>query len=101
MQIANDMFLSEISERLKKAIDKKAPQHGAISELARQTGINRATLSAAYTGRNPPNAEILAVFCNLWPEYALWLMTGKVAPEAGQTSPDLEQLQELQKAVGN
>jgi hypothetical protein len=100
MTVSNDMFLSDISIRLKKAIDWRRPGHGAISALAKETGLNRATLSAAYTGRNHPNAEILSVVCNLWPEYTLWLMTGQVSPEAGQTSPELEQLEELQKSVG-
>lgn len=93
------MYLSDISSRLKKAIDWRRPGHGAISALAKETGINRATLSAAYTGRNAPNAEILSTLCNLWPEYALWIMTGKTIPEAGQTSPDLEQLEELKRTV--
>jgi len=29
----------------------------------------------------------------IYPQYALWLLTGSVAPEAGQTSPELDEVQ--------
>jgi hypothetical protein len=100
MEISNEKLLRDIGNRLKKAIDWKHPNHGAISTIANETGINRATLSAIYTGRNLPNNETIAVITNRWKEYALWIMTGKTIPEAGQTSPELEQLEELRKRVG-
>ncbi|KIV74919.1 hypothetical protein SZ55_0276 [Pseudomonas sp. FeS53a] len=28
---------------------------------------------------------------NITPEYALWLVSGKIAPECGQTSPEYDQ----------
>jgi hypothetical protein len=34
-------------------------------------------------------AEALA---QLYPQYALWLITGKISPEIGQTSPELDEI---------
>ena len=101
MYVANEKKLLEIANRLKLAIDWKNPAHGAISLIANDTGINRATLSAMYTGRNLPNAETIAALCNYWPQYEYWIISGKTIPEAGQTSPDLEQLEELKKRINN
>lgn len=36
------------------------------------------------------DAEIEAVIA-LFPQYALWLVTGEVAPESGQTSPEYDE----------
>jgi transcriptional regulator with XRE-family HTH domain len=100
MDVASEKKLLEIAKRLRKAIDGKKPTYGAISAIANETGINRATLSAMYTGRNLPNAEIIATLCDYWPQYGYWIISGKTIPEAGQTSPDLEQLEELKRRVG-
>lgn len=43
-------------------------------------------------------AEELA---KLYPQYALWLITGNVAPEAGQTSPELEEVQRSESGTQN
>jgi hypothetical protein len=43
-------------------------------------------------------AEELA---KIYPQYALWLLTGNVLPEAGQTSPDLEEIQRSESRTQN
>lgn len=43
-------------------------------------------------------AEELA---KIYPQYALWLLTGNVLPEAGQTSPDLEEVQRSESRTQN
>jgi hypothetical protein len=37
----------------------------------------------------------------IYPQYALWLLTGNVLPEAGQTSPDLEEIQRSESRTQN
>lgn len=37
------------------------------------------------------SADELDVLVKLFPTYALWLVTGKVAPEIGQTSPEYDE----------
>jgi len=73
-----------------------------FSQLEEATGITKGAWSHIYNGRNKPNMDTLEQLCKLFPEYTLWLMTGRTAPpEAGQSSPDLEQLEELTRAVGD
>lgn len=56
----------------------------------KQTGIDRYRWGNIRTGKaRLSDAEIEAVV-GLFPHYALWLVTGKVAPEVGQISPELE-----------
>lgn len=64
----------------------------------RQTGIDRYRWGNIRNGKaRLTDAEIEAV-CEIFPEYALWLVSGKVAPEAGQTSPELQEIQAKSQA---
>lgn len=98
-QSTSEKKQSNIPIRLRKIIDYKFNGRGSFSKLEEQTGITRAAWSHIYHGRNNPNMDTLEQICRMFPEYTLWIMTGRIAPEAGQTSPDLEQLEELKKAV--
>ncbi len=86
--------------RLIKIVDHRMPRHGAFSELEARTGISARAWAHVYNQRTKAGSEHLEKLCELFPEYTLWLMTGQVSPEAGQTSPELEQLEELQKSIG-
>lgn len=86
-------------ERLIKVIDYRLPKKGAFTQLEELTGINARSWGHAYNRRTTPSIEHVEALGKLYPEYALWIMTGKTIPEAGQTSPDLEQLEELKRAV--
>jgi hypothetical protein len=53
----------------------------------KETGIDRYRWGNIRNGKAKiTDAEIEAIV-ELFPNYALWLVTGKIAPEAGQTSP--------------
>lgn len=69
--------------------------------LENATGIKAKKWSHMYNGRTQPSAEMIEAIGKLFPEYAYWLITGKTIPEHGQTSPDLEQLAELQRSIGH
>ncbi|OWP36629.1 DNA-binding protein [Pseudomonas nitroreducens] len=57
----------------------------------KETGIDRYRWGNVRNGKaRITDAEIEAVIA-LFPQYALWLVTGEVAPESGQTSPEYEE----------
>ncbi|QDF99759.1 hypothetical protein CJ010_14620 [Azoarcus sp. DD4] len=85
---------------MKRIIDRQLPSK-ASAELAKKTDVSAAMWNHVYHGRVKPSAEHLEHLCRLYPRYTLWLMTGQTAPDAGQTSPDIEQLEELKKAVNH
>ncbi len=64
-------------------------------ELEEMTGINATSWRDVCLERKRATAEHLEAIGRLWPEYSLWLLTGKIRPEAGQVSPAFEQLENL------
>lgn len=57
----------------------------------KETGIDRYRWGNVRNGKaRITDAEIEAVI-TIFPQYALWLVTGEVAPEIGQTSPAYEE----------
>jgi len=57
----------------------------------KQTGIDRYRWGNVRNGKaRITDAEIEAIV-ELFPHYALWLVTGRIAPESGQTSPDYDE----------
>ncbi|WP_225610225.1 DNA-binding protein [Pseudomonas sp. PDM19] len=53
----------------------------------KETGIDRYRWGNVRNGKaRITDAEIEAVI-QIFPQYALWLVTGNIAPESGQTSP--------------
>lgn len=64
-----------------------------LPELEQRTGISR------YTWNNLKNtarkreikAEEIEAIVKLYPQFALWVVSGQVAPEVGQISPDYSQ----------
>jgi hypothetical protein len=57
----------------------------------KKTGIDRYRWGNIRSGKaRLSDAEIEAVV-KLFPGYALWIASGEIAPECGQTSPDYDQ----------
>ncbi|MEB5444447.1 DNA-binding protein, partial [Pseudomonas aeruginosa] len=57
----------------------------------KQTGIDRYRWGNVRNGKaRITDAEIEAVI-QIFPQYALWLVTGNIAPESGQTSPEYDE----------
>tara|TARA_R110002124_G_C8955364_1_gene513663 strand:+ start:1706 stop:1972 length:267 start_codon:yes stop_codon:yes gene_type:complete len=57
----------------------------------KQTGIDRYRWGNVRNGKaRLTDAEIEAV-AKLFPQYALWLITGEIAPDCGQTSPEYDE----------
>lgn len=57
----------------------------------KETGIDRYRWGNVRNGKaRITDAEIEAVVA-IFPHYALWLVTGEIAPESGQTSPEYDE----------
>jgi len=57
----------------------------------KETGIDRYRWGNIRNGKaRLSDAEISAVV-EIFPSYALWLVTGNIAPEIGQTSPEYDE----------
>ena len=64
-----------------------------------QTGIDRYRWGNIRNGKaRLTDAEIEAV-CELFPQYALWLVSGKAAPEIGQSSPELDEVHRSESGI--
>ena len=64
-----------------------------LPQLEERTGISRYTwsnLKNPAKSREIKEEEIEAVV-KLYPQYALWLVSGTIAPAAGQTSPEYDE----------
>lgn len=78
-------------------------EHSGLSgkELEKKTGIDRSNWYALKQGRRRANEDDITAMVKLYPAYALWISSGEVAPDAGQTSPDYDAANEhLNKPAG-
>lgn len=76
-----------IKDRLISLFDKQRTS----TWFERETGIDRYRWGNIRNGKaRLTDAEIEAVL-RLFPQYALWLVSGTVAPEIGQTSPEYDE----------
>lgn len=66
---------------LKKLGPKKTSEHGGDYERWRSVSKGIVRVST----------EEIDVLVKIYPQYALWLASGQIAPEVGQTSPDYEE----------
>lgn len=60
-------------------------------KLEQLTGIDREKWYALRKGGRRINEDDIKAIVELAPEYALWLVTGKIAPAGGQTSPEYDE----------
>lgn len=64
----------------------------------KQTGIDRYRWGNIRNGKARLSDEEIEAVIAIFPNYAYWLTTGNVLPEAGQTSPAYD---EANKKLGN
>ena len=60
-------------------------------KLEEASGIDSEKWYALRKGGRRVNEDDIKAIVDLAPEYALWLVSGKIAPECGQTSPDYDE----------
>lgn len=56
-------------------------------KLEELSGIDREKWYALRKGGRRANEDDIESMVKIHPQYALWLVSGQIAPEAGQTSP--------------
>lgn len=91
---------SAIRARVAAVVTAKTELHRKFKHMEELTGVKAASWKAVCEGRQRANEEHFEAIGVAWPEYSLWLLTGRTQPEAGQTSPELEQLKTLQENLG-
>jgi hypothetical protein len=75
--------------------------HGlSAKELESQSGIDREKWYSLRNERRRANEDDIEAIAKIFPKYALWIVTGEVAPEAGQTSPDYDEAHDALKQHG-
>ncbi|HGM5000005.1 helix-turn-helix transcriptional regulator [Serratia marcescens] len=78
-----------ISERLK--LMRESERITSRTEAAEIIGIPSNALWRYETGESVPKGDVMMKILNTprFEKYALWFMTGKIAPESGQIAPAL------------
>lgn len=61
-----------------------------LDELVRQSDITWSRWKNLRHRKARISTEEVEVLVKLFPSYALWIASGQVAPEAGQTSPEYD-----------
>ena len=70
--------MSEISERLRQAVDflKKNGYAKNDSAIARRIGVVKSSFSMVTSGKRPPTWDMLLDFCDAYPIDFNWIRTG-------------------------
>lgn len=58
--------------------------------FSRHVGINQRALQAIEYDGKKPGADILAAITDKYPQYIVWILTGKTDPGAGHLRPDIK-----------
>lgn len=77
-----------IKERIITIWDHKKLTAKKLEEMS---GIDREKWYALRNDKRRANEDDIEAIVKIAPEYALWIASGKIAPECGQTSPDYDQ----------
>lgn len=76
-----------MDERIRALIDK-----AGVDELVKKTAIGSTRWrTVRYDKRTRISTQEAAALVEIFPQYALWLASGQIAPECGQTSPDYDE----------
>ncbi len=76
-------------------VTAKTEPHRKFKHMEELTGVKAASWKAVCEGRQRANEEHFEAIGAAWPEYSLWLLTGKIKARIEQTSPELQQLEYL------
>ena len=79
--------MESIDDRVRTLVDK-----AGIDELVKNTSIGGTRWrTVRYDKRTRISTQEVGELTRLFPQYALWLASGAIAPEAGQTSPEYDE----------
>ena len=85
--ICNTGFIMEMYEKIRMLREAEGLGRTLFS---RKAGIPENRLKTIELKGNNPGSETLTAICTNFPQYTLWLMTGKSDPISGQISPEIE-----------
>lgn len=83
--------IERMRERIIAILERKKLTAKRLEQLS---GIDREKWYALRKGARRVNEDDIKVIVEIAPEYALWLVSGKIAPECGQTSPEYDEANE-------
>jgi len=76
-----------MDERIRTLIDR-----AGVDELVRKTEIGATRWrTVRYDKRTRISTQEATALVEMFPQYALWLASGQIAPECGQTSPEYDE----------
>lgn len=79
--------MDSIDDRVRALVDKTG-----LDELVKRTEISGTRWrTVRYDKRTRISTQEVEALVRLYPQYALWLASGQVAPEVGQTRPGAEE----------
>ena len=75
--------MESIDDRVRTLVDK-----AGMDELVKQTDIGGTRWrTVRYDKRTRISTQEVEALVRIYPQYALWLASGQIAPESGQVSP--------------
>ncbi|MDH4870987.1 hypothetical protein [Pseudomonas sp. BN515] len=79
--------MESIDERVRTLVDKVG-----MDELVKRTEISGTRWrTVRYDKRTRISTQEVEALTRIYPQYALWLASGQIIPESGQTSPDYDE----------
>lgn len=77
-----------INDRIRKLLNSC---QFTTEEIAEKTGFKYGRWTTIRKKDGQARAEEVEALCILFPEFTMWISAGKVYPEIGQISPELEE----------
>lgn len=65
--------------------------YGLPTKLENKTGIRSTTWQNVRYDKQKVNEDHIVALCNAFPEYRLWIETGRTEPGAGQIAPETKE----------
>lgn len=79
--------MESIDDRVRTLVDK-----AGIDELVKKTDVGSTRWrTVRYDKRTRISTKEIEVLVSMYPQYAFWLASGQISPEAGQTSPEYDE----------
>lgn len=79
--------MESIEDRVRLLVDKTG-----VDQLVKLTEITSTRWrTVRYDKRSRIGAKEVEALASIYPQYALWLASGAISPESGQTSPEYDE----------
>lgn len=89
-----------MKDRIVEIIEWETESYRKFKHFEELTGISARKWQNLAQGKQRANEEMIEAIGNRWPQYAYWLVTGKVDDARNHTSPILERIAEDMRKAG-